>query len=73
MDLALEMRARFVSIEEVHVVLGQGPNSLRHIQENSVDHLGTNISISILFCSTWQVNIISSTYYQFTHFRKTGL
>lgn len=70
MDLGHEMQARFVSIEEVHAVLRQGPGSLGHIQENSVlvvDHLGANIPVSTLFCSTWQVGNLYFVYILSAH------
>jgi hypothetical protein len=50
-----------VSLRDFRACLGQGPLSLRRIQVNKVlvvDHLGWNIPVPTMFCSTWKVGII---------------
>jgi hypothetical protein len=58
MDLSNGLRTGHVSLKDFHAYLQHGPRSLRHIQVNKVlvvDHLGRNIPVPAVFCSTWQV------------------
>lgn len=47
-----------VPLQYLRSLLGGGPASLHHIEVAAVqvvDHLGSNISVPTLFCSTWKV------------------
>ena len=47
-----------VSLRDFYRSLSDGPPSLQHIQVASilvVDHLGRNIPVPTMFCSTWEV------------------
>ena len=49
---------------------------LRHIQINKVlvvDHLGRNLPVPTLFCSTWKVDFFSFTYWSGHTSRKTRI
>jgi hypothetical protein len=58
MELGNGVRTGHVSLKYFHTRFKQGPLSLHHIQDEKimvVDHLGQNIPVPILFCSTWTV------------------
>jgi hypothetical protein len=60
-DLENSLSAGRVSLKDFHALLQQGPESLRHIQIDNilvVDHLGRNIPVPTMFCSTWKVDFI---------------
>ena len=66
MDLGNELRTSHVSIERFSASLRQRLLPLRHIQINKVlvvDHLGRNLPVPTLFCSTWKVDLILSIYW----------
>ena len=61
-DLGNSLSAGRVSLKDFHTLLQLGPESLRHIQIDNilvVDHLGRNIPVPTMFCSTWKVDFIS--------------
>jgi len=63
MDLGNELRASHVPIERFSASLRQRLLPLHHIQINKVlvvDHLGRNLPVPTLFCSTWKVDFILS-------------
>jgi hypothetical protein len=58
-ELDCELRTGRLSLEDFHAILHRGPTSLRHIQLNAVlvvDHLGRNLPVPTIFCSSWKVN-----------------
>jgi hypothetical protein len=62
MNLANELRTRFLSIKEIHANLC--PPSLRFIQDHTihiVDQLGSVIPIPTLFCSSPQVRVFPTS------------
>jgi hypothetical protein len=64
MELGNGLRAGHVSLKDFHAYLKQGPTYLHHIQVDKVlviDHLGRNIPVPVIFCSTWQVSGFSSS------------
>jgi hypothetical protein len=64
-DLGNELRTGQVSIARFYHSLSHYMLPLRHIQINKVlvvDHLGRNIPVPTLFCSTWKVDLYSSVY-----------
>jgi hypothetical protein len=61
-DIGNELRAGHVSLEEFRTYLSQGPasTSLHSIQVTKIlviDHLGQNIPVPTMFCSTWEVRL----------------
>jgi hypothetical protein len=58
MQLGNAMRAGPVPLSRLLNALRQNSSSLEHIREHTItiiDHLGTNIPMPFLFCSTWEV------------------
>jgi hypothetical protein len=58
-------RAAGISPQDINRLLQHGPPPLRHIQVNRVmvvDHLGRNIPVPTIFCSTWEVRYDSQTH-----------
>jgi hypothetical protein len=71
-DLGNELRAGRVSLGEFRAYLNQGPAtaSLHNIQVTNIlvmDHLGQNIPIPTMFCSTWEVGSFLASYIYVTH------
>jgi hypothetical protein len=71
-DLGNELRAGRISLDEFRTYLNQGPAtaSLRNIQVTKIlvmDHLGQNIPIPTMFCSTWEVRSFLASYICVTH------
>jgi hypothetical protein len=65
------LRASRVSIKDFFAYLSQGPSSLHHIQVDKilvVDHLGRNIPVPTIFCSTWRVGISRPHIHHSSHF-----
>jgi hypothetical protein len=63
MELANGLRAGHVSLKDFYAYLKQGPTYLHNIQVDKVlvvDHLGRNIPVPAIFCSTWKVSCFSS-------------
>ena len=59
MELGNGLRAGRVSLQDFRAALSHGPLSLRYIQLDKVvvvDHLGRNIPVPTMFCSTWKVS-----------------
>jgi len=55
-----------LSLNDFYTYLQQGPDYLRHIQVDTVlvvDHLGRNIPVPTIFCSKWEVDLISVRYW----------
>jgi hypothetical protein len=59
MDIGNEFRAGRVSLARFRELLNRRLPFLDHIKIDSVrvvDHLGQNIPVPIMFCSTWKVS-----------------
>jgi hypothetical protein len=60
-DLGNGLSAGQLSLKDFHALLQLDPKSSRHIQVENilvVDHLGRNIPVPTMFCSTWKVDIL---------------
>ena len=79
MDIGNDLCTGHVSLRKFHTLLRQHIPSLQHIQLETlsvVDHLGQNIPVPTMFCSTWKVTLsllfvnfvfIILTYQDFDH------
>ena len=59
------MRAGHVSVNDIRSLVQRVSDSLPHMHEDIVrvvDVLGAIIPVPILFCSTWEVSVVPSTY-----------
>ena len=69
------VRAGHINLKDFHACSNQGPLSLRHIQVDKilvVDHLGWNIPVPTIFCSTWKVGFLALRIFCMTNIRKSG-
>ena len=58
MDLGDELRAGLATLQRFHDLFSQRLPSLYHIKLHTVEiisHLGENIPVPTIFCSTWNV------------------
>lgn len=77
-DLGNGLRAGRASLEEFSTYFRQGPASasLRNIQVTKIlvmDHLGQNIPVPTMFCSTWEVCSFLVSYIYVKHLTGLGL
>jgi hypothetical protein len=64
-DLGNDLRAGRVSIKDFRDYFSRGPASLHDIPVTNiqiVDHLGQNIPVPIMFCSSWKVRLFVTPY-----------
>jgi hypothetical protein len=67
-NLGHKLRAGSVSLKEFRAFFSQGPASLHDIQVTSinvVDHLGENIPVPTIFCSSWKARLCLTLYFGF--------
>jgi hypothetical protein len=65
-DLGHKLRAGSVSLKKFRAFVSRGPASLRHIQVTSinvVDHLGKNLPVPTMFCTSWKVHLFVTSYF----------
>ena len=67
-DLGTHLRAAPLTLKEFRAYFRRGPASLRDIQITSIkilDHLGNDIPVPIMFCSSWGVCLFVAPYIGF--------
>lgn len=61
-ELGNDLCTGHLSLNQFHALLGQRLTSLHHISVETVsvvDHLGRDIPVPTIFCSTWKVGFVS--------------
>lgn len=73
-ELGNDLCTGHLSLNQFHALLRQRLTSLRHIPVETVsvvDHLGRDIPVPTIFCSTWKVGYVTSACWWYRSSRQT--